>query len=90
MSCHLCGNLFDVFLSLYVDSGDSGQINDSEVRTIVGVDAKFDGIIHDLSSFTGHLVRQFLDVAAHITKIGVGLSSCVILKNCVGFAISFS
>jgi hypothetical protein len=43
-------------LSLDVDAGDSWEIDDGEIRSIIGVDPKFDGIVDDLSSLACDLI----------------------------------
>ncbi len=85
---HLSCQLFYILLPLHIDSGDSRQIDNGEIRTIVGVNTQFDGIIDDVSILTSYIVSQLLNVHSHVPKIRVSLTTCIILKNRVRLAIA--
>lgn len=54
---HFGGHFFDVLLSLDVNAGDTGEIDDGEIGSVGGVDAELDGIVDDLTALAGNLVR---------------------------------
>ena len=89
LSCHLCGYLFDVLLSLDVYPGDSGQIDDGKIGTIVGIDPQFDGIIDDLSALSRYFVGYLLYVGPHFSKISIFLSSSVVFEYSIWLSLSF-
>lgn len=87
---HLSGHFLHVLLPLHVDTRDTGQIDDGQVGSVIGVDAEFDGVIDYLSTFSCHLVRQLLDIGAHFCEVGVLLPAGIILEDGVGLAVGFA
>lgn len=90
LASHFRCHLFHIFLSFDINAGDAGQIDDSEIWSVIGVDAQLDRIIDDLSPLARHIISQLLDIAPHFCKVCVFLSRCVILEDRIGLAISLA
>ena len=55
-SSHPNSHLLDILLTLHVDSCDTGEIDEGEVGTIVGVDFEFDGVIDYVASSSCYFI----------------------------------
>lgn len=87
---HVSRHLLHVLLAPHVDTSDARQIDDGQIGSIVGVDAEFDGVIHDLSALPRHLVSQLLDIRPHFPEVNVLLPRGIVLEDGVRLAVGFA
>ena len=84
---HFSGELLNVGLTLDVNSSDTRQINDSEIRTIHWINSQLYGIINDVASSTCYFISKFLDVVSNCIKIRVFFIWAISFKYRIRFSI---
>lgn len=71
---HLCCYFENVLLTLHIDSRNTGQIDDCEIRAIVRIDCQLDWVVYDSRCRSRYLIGFVDDSLAHLREVCVSFS----------------